>query len=509
MLRRHDMVRNFGVLARKRQNHNKSGVFVSRAGMTSRDDRAKTPHENARHCTVSYSSVRQYVVNKFALDNSGVIRLTYRPPSGDQVYDINDDEELIHEVDNNEEEDIEDDEDNEDKFGYNPDIDGDDEEEEDDVDTNRVYKPKHIMKDMVVRFGVNISYMQAYRGLHKRFEMLRGNPVESFEKLPYYCHNLEKVNPGIVAHIKVDNEGRFEMLFISIGVADARPNAYDKLKAAEYSKWSRAHCVADIYNYLTSNSVESVNSLPSKARKLPVTIMVNLADFPFCPGSFCWTTTYNSLRNAAWNHIPENLLSNHSKSSTPSKPSKLENIKKKVLGPVKGKDVGETSKKEGKPQYSFCGFIWGFKTWTLEVLPRSNQWWTKQPHVVPKGISWSNGLKFRRNDWGVFFGVYDHDFQQHQLSIIETPLEKQVQFWISSKRFFEENKPTDVLTKKPNKKRIHTVMPPRAPVPRVPSPRESMKLYEHFPDWMERAKEFESILKQNAEVGCVSGYAGY
>nr|GEW83847.1 hypothetical protein [Tanacetum cinerariifolium] len=29
----------------------------------------------------------------------------------------------------------------------------------------------------------------------------------------------------------------------------------------------------------------------------------------FSWGSFCWTTMYTSLRNAAWNHIPENLLS--------------------------------------------------------------------------------------------------------------------------------------------------------------------------------------------------------
>ena len=85
-------------------------------------------------------------------------------------------------------------------------------------DPNREYKPKDIIKDMVVRFGVNISYQQAYRGLHKGLEMLRGSPFESFEKLPYYCHNLEKKNPGTVTNIKVDKEGRFEMLFISIGV---------------------------------------------------------------------------------------------------------------------------------------------------------------------------------------------------------------------------------------------------------------------------------------------------
>nr|GEY73830.1 hypothetical protein [Tanacetum cinerariifolium] len=149
-------------------------------------------------------------------------------------------------------------------------------------------------------------------------------------------------------------------------------------------------------------------------------------EFPW--GLFCWTTTYNSLRTAAWNHIPRNILSS---------PSKLGNIKKKVLAAVKGKDGGETSKKEGKPLYSLYGFIWGFKTWILEVFPESNRWWTKQPYVVPRGISWSNRLKFKREDWGVFFGVYDPD---------------------------------------------------------------------HFPDWMERVKELESILKPNAEVPMENDY---
>ncbi|PWA79016.1 transposase, MuDR, MULE transposase domain protein [Artemisia annua] len=227
-------------------------------------------------------------------------------------------------------------------------------------DPNREYKPKDIIK-----------YMVHIGGCIKGLEMLRGSPVESFEKLPYYCRNLEKKNPDTVTKIKVDKEGRFEMLFISIGVAlikviffmlshirtfrnhlrlmlrpmiiidgahlksdfyngvnllavdmdgnnqtlpiaygicqgedgprwtwfleqlkmckaytipefDSylamiqvdKPKAYKKLKDAQYSKWSRAHCVANRYNYLTSNSVESVNSLTRKARKLPVTMLM-------------------------------------------------------------------------------------------------------------------------------------------------------------------------------------------------------------------------------------------
>lgn len=83
--------------------------------------------------------------------------------------------------------------------------------------------------------------------------------------------------------------------------------------------------------------------------------------FPW--GSYCWTTTYKSLRNAAWKHIPEKLLSN------PSKPSKLGNIKNKVLGAVKGvkgNDGGdEKTNQEKLPQYTLFGFIWGFKVCVL------------------------------------------------------------------------------------------------------------------------------------------------
>ncbi|GKD01308.1 transposase, MuDR, MULE transposase domain protein [Tanacetum coccineum] len=43
------------------------------------------------------------------------------------------------------------------------------------------------------------------------------------------------------------------------------------LSLSHSNMWSRAHCPANRYNYLTSNSAESVNSLSRRARKLPVT----------------------------------------------------------------------------------------------------------------------------------------------------------------------------------------------------------------------------------------------
>ncbi|GJZ54537.1 transposase, MuDR, MULE transposase domain protein [Tanacetum coccineum] len=86
-------------------------------------------------------------------------------------------------------------------------------------DINREIRPKDIMKDMSRRHGLNLTYSQAYRSKNKGLEMLMGSPYESFQKLPYYCYNLRNVNPGTRTNIKVDEHGRFEMLFIALGVA--------------------------------------------------------------------------------------------------------------------------------------------------------------------------------------------------------------------------------------------------------------------------------------------------
>ncbi|GJX14742.1 transposase, MuDR, MULE transposase domain protein [Tanacetum coccineum] len=49
-----------------------------------------------------------------------------------------------------------------------------------------------------------------------------------------------------------------------------QPDAYHKLCEAGPQRWSRAHCPLVRYNYLTSNSVESVNACTVLYRKLPV-----------------------------------------------------------------------------------------------------------------------------------------------------------------------------------------------------------------------------------------------
>ncbi|GJR98232.1 transposase, MuDR, MULE transposase domain protein [Tanacetum coccineum] len=49
------------------------------------------------------------------------------------------------------------------------------------------------------------------------------------------------------------------------------PKAYKNLKEAGFETWSRAICPANRYNYITSNSAESINNLTRHVRKAPIT----------------------------------------------------------------------------------------------------------------------------------------------------------------------------------------------------------------------------------------------
>ncbi|GJR99775.1 transposase, MuDR, MULE transposase domain protein [Tanacetum coccineum] len=56
---------------------------------------------------------------------------------------------------------------------------------------------------------------------------------------------------------------------------DIQPDTYNKLCQVGPQRWSRAHCLLVHYNYLTSNSVESVNACTIVYRKLPVLKLAN------------------------------------------------------------------------------------------------------------------------------------------------------------------------------------------------------------------------------------------
>nr|GEW72137.1 hypothetical protein [Tanacetum cinerariifolium] len=53
-----------------------------------------------------------------------------------------------------------------------------------------------------------------------------------------------------------------------------RPEAINKLEQASIKKWSRAYCPSIHYNYMTSKSVEPINSLTRVVRRVPITVLV-------------------------------------------------------------------------------------------------------------------------------------------------------------------------------------------------------------------------------------------
>ncbi|GJZ96271.1 hypothetical protein Tco_0668605 [Tanacetum coccineum] len=54
-----------------------------------------------------------------------------------------------------------------------------------------------------------------------------------------------------------------------------RPDAHQKLVDVGIEKWSRAKCLANRYNYMTSNNVESINALTKDVRKILITSLMD------------------------------------------------------------------------------------------------------------------------------------------------------------------------------------------------------------------------------------------
>nr|GEU49850.1 hypothetical protein [Tanacetum cinerariifolium] len=62
------------------------------------------------------------------------------------------------------------------------------------------------------------------------------------------------------------------------------PEAVRKLEEVVIEKWSRAYCPRSRYKYMTSNNVESINSLTKIVRRVPITVLVESVR-TFCKGA--------------------------------------------------------------------------------------------------------------------------------------------------------------------------------------------------------------------------------
>ncbi|GKC62211.1 hypothetical protein Tco_1089809 [Tanacetum coccineum] len=77
------------------------------------------------------------------------------------------------------------------------------------------------INDLNIEYNFDISYKRAWKAKQLALESNQGCPIASFAQLPYYSNNLKLANENTVTHIDTDNEGRFKMLFIGFGVAQA------------------------------------------------------------------------------------------------------------------------------------------------------------------------------------------------------------------------------------------------------------------------------------------------
>ncbi|XP_070025065.1 uncharacterized protein [Nicotiana sylvestris] len=84
------------------------------------------------------------------------------------------------------------------------------------VDPKIIYTPTDIQRDIQKAYGMDLSYMQAWRSKEKIMQLLRLSPSESYKKMPTYLYMLEYANPGSVTRLHTEGDGSFLYAFIAI-----------------------------------------------------------------------------------------------------------------------------------------------------------------------------------------------------------------------------------------------------------------------------------------------------
>ncbi|XP_059277575.1 uncharacterized protein LOC132031628 [Lycium ferocissimum] len=80
----------------------------------------------------------------------------------------------------------------------------------------RKYTPGDIVDDVKNEYGVDVSYMTAWRAREKAMIELRGEPAESYKKLPGYVYILDKTYPG--SHVRMHKSQQNEFLYLFVAL---------------------------------------------------------------------------------------------------------------------------------------------------------------------------------------------------------------------------------------------------------------------------------------------------
>nr|XP_025884778.1 uncharacterized protein LOC112940733 [Solanum lycopersicum] len=84
------------------------------------------------------------------------------------------------------------------------------------IDPSKVYTPKDVADDMLKLHGVSLTYIQAWRAKEKAVKLVRGDPAESYARLPGYFYILEQTYPGSVLKIKRNEDDTFLYAFFAL-----------------------------------------------------------------------------------------------------------------------------------------------------------------------------------------------------------------------------------------------------------------------------------------------------
>ncbi|GKE27637.1 hypothetical protein Tco_1443021, partial [Tanacetum coccineum] len=82
--------------------------------------------------------------------------------------------------------------------------------------------------------------------------------------------------------------------------------------------------------------------------------------------------------------------------------------------------------------YALYGFVFPLKIWGLETFSNSIHWWRKDENVIPRGVAWSNGLKFEKSNYEMMFYSPNASFQK----LTPTSIEMNEPWLKSSLEFF-------------------------------------------------------------------------
>ncbi|XP_060188575.1 uncharacterized protein LOC132617559 isoform X4 [Lycium barbarum] len=80
----------------------------------------------------------------------------------------------------------------------------------------RKYTPNDIADDVLKDFGMDVSYMVAWRAKERAMKDLMGEPAESYNKLPRYLYIMDKTYPGSHIRMRKSHDNEFLYVFIAL-----------------------------------------------------------------------------------------------------------------------------------------------------------------------------------------------------------------------------------------------------------------------------------------------------